>query len=364
MRVLFVCTTGGSGRRQLGGAERFLIEMLPALAQQGVDVVAATPDDEVAASLRESGVRWIALGADRRIDLSYARDIRRLVDELRPDVVSAHLLSAAMHVRAGLGVAGRRTPLVVALHNSLWQYREAAESLRQKAAVQANITADLVLRRLRPHATVAVSGFEAEELRMRGRVENVHIITNPLPAKWPRVDDRRSLSPSSPVRVGYLGRIEKEKGADLLSEIASALPDAEFLIAGSGSTPVSNLPNVRLLGRVDSAAFLQEVDCLLVPSRVEAFGRSALEAMSLGVPVVHSGVGGLPEVTRRGDGSLAYQAELTPGAMAAAIERATSSPVSLEQRRRVAREYAEEFSFARCVQSWRELYQSVGYETK
>ncbi|MFI7283878.1 glycosyltransferase family 4 protein [Micromonospora chersina] len=359
MRILFVCTTGGSGRRQLGGAERFLIEMLPALTRQGVDVVAATPDDEVAASLRESGIRWLPLGATKRIDLGYAREIRRIVDELRPDVVSAHLLSAAMHARVGLGVQSRRTPLVVALHNSLWQYRDAAESLRAKAAVQANITTDLISRRLRSHATVAVSTFEGEELQVRGHVRNVHVIPNPLPAIWPDVSDLPSLAPAGQVRVGFLGRLEREKGADLLSDIAAALPEVEFLLAGAGTTPIAPLPNIELVGRVDAASFLRRVHCLLVPSRVEAFGRSALEAMSLGIPVVHSGVGGLTEITRRGDGVLGFHAEMTAEAMATAIRAATRPAAYNEQRRDLAREYAQEYSFARCVQRWLGLYQAV-----
>ncbi len=47
--------------------------MLPALAEQGVEVLAATPDDEVAATLRDSGIRWFRLAATRRVDLDYAR---------------------------------------------------------------------------------------------------------------------------------------------------------------------------------------------------------------------------------------------------------------------------------------------------
>ncbi|MEK8107826.1 glycosyltransferase [Micromonospora sp. M12] len=73
MRVLFVCTTGGSGRRQLGGAERILTELIPAHARTGIDVIAATSDDEVGYALREAGVPWIGLSATSRVDLAYAR---------------------------------------------------------------------------------------------------------------------------------------------------------------------------------------------------------------------------------------------------------------------------------------------------
>ncbi|BCB79099.1 hypothetical protein GCM10022251_19240 [Phytohabitans flavus] len=365
MKLMFVCTTGGSGRRQLGGAERFLVEMLPALAAQGVDVVACTPDDEVGAGLRAAGVTWIELGARRRIDLGYVREIRRLATELRPDVVSAHLLSAAMHARAALRGDLRGIGLVVALHNSLWQYRDAAPSMRAKAAVQANITLDLTMRRVRRHVTVAVSDFEAEELRERGRVGDVRVIPNPLPESWPVVDGSAGEPPPGRVRVGFLGRLEPEKGADLIPGIAAALPEAELLVAGAGSTQVPPLPNVRLLGRVDAATFLRELHCLVVPSRVESFGRSALEAMSLGVPVVHSAAGGLADLTRRGDGILAYRADLTPAAFAATVAKATdgNGGTVSAARRELAHWYAQEYSFGRCVEKWLGLYRSVAHDS-
>ncbi|MEU5786897.1 glycosyltransferase family 4 protein [Micromonospora purpureochromogenes] len=357
--MLFVCTTGGSGRRQLGGAERILTEIIPAHARTGVEVIAATSDDEVGRALREAGVPWIGLSAASRMDLAYAREIRRLVREVRPDVVCAHLLSAAMHSRAALSTERPRTPLVVTLHNSLWQYRDTAESLQRKAAVQSNITLDLAMRRLRPHATVAVSEFEAAELRDRGRVRDVHLIPNPLPATWPSPKPAGTLRPDRRPVVGYLGRLEKEKGADLLPEVASCLPNADFKVAGAGSLPIAARPNLELVGRVTAAEFLRQIDCLLVPSRVESFGLSALEALSLGVPVVHTGAGGLAEVTRHATDTLAIRADLTPTALAGAVREALGRAGSSDDQQRVAEWYAEEYAFDRCVTRWQSLYRSL-----
>ncbi|MEV4630451.1 glycosyltransferase family 4 protein [Micromonospora sp. NPDC049523] len=357
MKVLFVCTTGGSGRRQFGGAERILTEIIPAHARTNVDVVAATSDDEVGASLRDAGVPWVDLSAASRIDLTYVRELRRLVNEVKPDVVCAHLLSAAMHSRAALTIERRRTPLVVTMHTSLWQFRDTAPSLKRKVAIQSNISLDLAMRRLRPHATVAVSEFEAEELRNRGRVSNVHLIPNPLPDSWPSPQPRDS-TPSRRLVVGYLGRVEPEKGADLMPEVAALMPEFDFKIAGNGALPIADQPNLELVGRVNAAEFLRQVDCLVVPSRVEAFGLSALEAMSLGVPVVHSGVGGLAEVTREGTGTLAFRTDLAPASIAVGIREAvTTAPP--ERRRAVAEWYAKEYAFDRCVERWQSLYRSL-----
>jgi glycosyltransferase involved in cell wall biosynthesis len=364
---MYVCTTGGSGRRQMGGAERILVDLIPAIAQRGVDVLACTTDDDVAASLRESGIEWVGMGARRRIDLRYAHEIGAVVDSFAPDIVCSHLLSAAMHARAALGVTRRRTRLVVTLHNSLWQYRDAAASFARKAQIQSNIALDLLLRRLRPHASVAVSRFEADELIRRGRSRNVHIIPNPLPATWPAGDPGSSqLSvvhngqprSSGVARVGFLGRHEVEKGIDLLPGIAQRLPDVHFVVAGTGSRTPAPTANLELVGRVDAAEFLRRLDALIVPSRVESFGLSALEAMSMGVPVVHSGAGGLREITGHASGVLAHQAALDAPSMAAAV-KAALAPVPAPRRLAVAGHYVNEYAFSKFVDRWHGLYRML-----
>jgi glycosyltransferase involved in cell wall biosynthesis len=356
MKVMYVCTTGGSGRRQLGGAERILTQLIPAIAERGVDVVACVSDDDVASSLRKSGVAWINMGARSRVDMGYVREIGSVVDSFAPDVVCTHLLSAAMHSRAALGLSRRKTQLVVTLHNSLWQTRGAASSLPQKAAIQSNIAIDGLLRRLRPHATVAVSRFEATELEARGWVKNVHTIPNSLPPEWGSA--ARAAEPDWPTRVGYLGRHEWEKGIDFVPEIAALLPDIRFKVAGRGSMSPAPGPNIDVVGQVDAAEFLRQVDCLVVPSRVESFGLSALEAIAMGVPVVHSGVGGLAEVTEAADGVLAFRAQLDPAAMASAIRLAiTAAPAG--RRLAVADRYAKEYTFTTFVDRWHNLYRTL-----
>ncbi|WP_260726228.1 glycosyltransferase family 4 protein [Dactylosporangium roseum] len=358
---MVVCTTGGSGRRQFGGAEHFLIDMLPALITTGIDVVACTPDDEVGAALREVGVPWRDLGARSRIDLQYVRGIRQMMRGFRPDVVCSHLLSAAMHCRAALSVGRNGTPLVVTLHNSLWQYRDVAPTLKAKAAVQANITLDLTMRRIRPHTTVAVSEYEASELRDRGRVKDIRVIPNPLPPIWPAPTSAPVPAGPGPLTIGFMGRLEREKGAGVLADVARSLPTAQFKIAGSGSMVIPPLPNVDLLGQVDPAKFLPTLDCLLVPSSVESFGKSAQEALSLGVPVVHSGVGGLAEVTRHADDVLAFTTDLQPASIVAAIRRAASPGAPTADRLTIARWYQQEFAFSRAVERWTDLYRSVSH---
>jgi N-acetyl-alpha-D-glucosaminyl L-malate synthase BshA len=84
--------------------------------------------------------------------------------------------------------------------------------------------------------------------------------------------------------------------------------DAVLLMVGEGPERSSAQALARRLGLVDRMRFLgtqqaiEEIACLadvfLLPSELESFGLSALEAMAAGVPVVGSDAGGLPEVVR------------------------------------------------------------------
>jgi N-acetyl-alpha-D-glucosaminyl L-malate synthase BshA len=59
--------------------------------------------------------------------------------------------------------------------------------------------------------------------------------------------------------------------------------------------------DVIFLGKVrDTVHVLEIVDVFLLPSETESFGLAALEAMAVGVPVVSSNTGGIPEVNEHG----------------------------------------------------------------
>ena len=117
--------------------------------------------------------------------------------------------------------------------------------------------------------------------------------------------------PAGELRLGYLGRLIPEKGAERLLQAALALalgpcmtPRVTVAIAGQGPRDyVAHLtrryarPGVRFVGFQDPSAFLAGVDVLAVPSLfAEPFGRGAIEAFAHGVPVLAARTGGLPEI--------------------------------------------------------------------
>lgn len=101
------------------------------------------------------------------------------------------------------------------------------------------------------------------------------------------------------------------KGVDILVRAIPEIPDAIFLIIGLNDCEYTNelvtLANslgvndrIRWIGITDNVVeYLQLTDLYVQPSRTEALSLAACEALALGVPVVGSNVGGLPEVALR-----------------------------------------------------------------
>lgn len=143
--------------------------------------------------------------------------------------------------------------------------------------------------------------------------QSIHMIYNSISlSKWDAIETKKiSLNPSSIGLVfGCIGRVSTEKGQLFLPEIVVELKKKTsaftVLLAGKGPTEdklrelikdYNVEENIRLLGFVESnKAFLEAIDCLLIPSHWEGLPTVAIEAMALNKPVIAFDVAGNPEV--------------------------------------------------------------------
>jgi glycosyltransferase involved in cell wall biosynthesis len=195
-----------------------------------------------------------------------------------------------------------------------------------------------------------------------------------IPAELPAAEARAKARAGwgfteSEFLIGHLGAFTPEKGQDVALEAFQALreqlPQARLLLAGEGPTLkdpeivqrcAALGDRVRLCGAIQNLAeFFPALDLYVMPSKSEGLGSSALMAMSYGLAVVASQVGGLPEVVEEGrTGWLIEPA--SSAALAQAILAAAGDRERLRRWGLNGRERARQFSVDIMVERTEALY--------
>jgi len=108
--------------------------------------------------------------------------------------------------------------------------------------------------------------------------------------------------------LGFIGRLSKEKNPFLAIDMAEKL-NLPLYIAGDGplrsdlALYCKSKSNIKLLGWQNSLEFYKKIDCLLLTSEMEGVPNVILEALSSGLPVISSNVGGISEIL---DNTISY----------------------------------------------------------
>jgi glycosyltransferase involved in cell wall biosynthesis len=337
VKVLHIHRIGG-----IGGSERHLLTLLPALAARGVDVRFLGLDDPSRAPdpfYAALTVPYERVPAPRDVDPALALRVRRATRSA--ELVHTHLVHADVY-----GALGARR-LVSTKHNDD-PFRAGPFRFVERA---------LARRAFRVIAiTQALARFQIDRVGLpRDKVEVIHYGLDELPHAWGE-NPPDPVPPDVPLLLAVC-RLEPQKGVDVAIRALEEIPAAHLVVLGEGPqrAELERLAGerVHLLGRVpDVAAWLRRADVLVHPVRWEGFGLAVLEAMLAGLPVVASNVSSLPELV--GDAGLLVPPEDT-SALAAAVNRALADPRGYGELGR-ARARAE-FSVARMTDRTLAVYE-------
>ncbi len=174
-------------------------------------------------------------------------------------------------------------------------------------------------------AVIAISDAVAATLRppMGRRASRLHRIYDaPFSAdelvQWRSMAERHRRSDGY-FRFIQIGVFHPSKGQllslEAFAEVHRQFPNARLVLVGDGQVePVRDRIRalglegvVELKGYVPEAmSLLLDSDCLLNPSVHEAFGRTNVEAMAVGVPVIGLASGATPELIAKGEGGQVY----------------------------------------------------------
>ena len=160
----------------------------------------------------------------------------------------------------------------------------------------------------------------------------IHVLTNPAPP--PREVEPEALEPGTFV---FVGRLTEAKDLPTAIAAAALVPAARLVVVGDGpdraelerlaaASPAAGRIEFRgSLPRDDALRVVAGATAGLLSSAWENLPHSAVEALSVGVPVVATAVGGVPEVVRDGANGLLVEPG-KPEVLAAAMRRVLEEP--------------------------------------
>lgn len=239
--------------------------------------------------------------------------LRKAIKKYSPDIIHVQYMTPATSVILILKLLLHSKIILATAHTS------------------ADIYSPLGLKIVRTISKYMVNGFQCitekaeksffgssrlftEDSRLNKRYGNHFTIYNNLPSYINIRTTAREFSDNRHLTIGVVSRLEHIKGMDMIVKAFAAInkdfPDTSLLVVGDGSLRGSLESETESLGLSDKVSFAgrqsqeklqnfyDKIDILLMPSRSEGFGLTAIEGMARGCILVASDTGGLSEVIR------------------------------------------------------------------
>lgn len=359
-----------------GGTEIQTLNLVQTLIESGreVDVVCYYYyDPAMVERYRSAGARVHLLSENREVPRGsramlalVAKGLRRVVKEVRPDVAHVQYMHPGAYAVVLLKLLGVKK-ILVTHHGDCKEY--SPKGLKVLRGVASCISGFQFIT-VTAEKNVFGSGapFSGELPRRHG---NHFTIYNALSEYIPiRSDSRVMPLPEEEMTIGVVSRLEPVKGMDLVVPAFAlalrSLPKARLLVVGDGSQRSLMERQARELGVADRVTFTgrksqdelqhyyDRIHILLMPSRSEGLGLTAIEGMARGCVPVVSDRGGLPEVVTPQCG-LIHRAE-DSAHMAEKIVEAASH---LTQLSRGGVERSKDFSAEKYRKAIKTLYDSL-----
>jgi glycosyltransferase involved in cell wall biosynthesis len=299
----------------IGGAQRQLALLAPHLKALDVEVFVLTRHSPgLAAFEMVDGVpvhRLQAPGPKVTASLLYTASSLRQLFRLKPDLVHAYSLFSPLTTAAAYKIL-TGTPLVVKILRGgrlgdVYRLQHKMFGEQRMRIFRQSVDAFISISQEISAELGALDVPEARRPYIPNGVDTDHFC--PVD-KEDKIKIRTALGlPAGPLVV-YTGRLVPEKKVDLLLEAWSIVhrehPDATLVIVGEGAeaVPLQQKASTGVIftgGVEDVRPYLQAGDIFVLPSLNEGLSNALLEAMSAGLGVVATAVGGAPDVIQHGE---------------------------------------------------------------
>ena len=272
---------------KFSGAENVVLTIMNLFPEE--EMIYASPDGPIRQVVEDAGHQFYAL------ESSKISSVKKAIAELKPDIIHAHDFGMATNAAWAAG----KTPVIAHLHNNPpWlgkihpksvMFALALPRIQQVISVSESVQKEYLFGRLMNGKNTVLGNFVDVE-RVRRMAQE--------PCTCGDVD------------LVFLGRLSTPKNPNafcrIIKEVTIKIPDVRAVMIGDGDlreeieqyiyeNSLEN--NIKLVGfQKNPYPYLKKARIAIMPSIWEGFGLAAVEALSLGLPVLCSGVGGLANI--------------------------------------------------------------------
>jgi glycosyltransferase involved in cell wall biosynthesis len=347
-------------RMNVGGTARYVSELVAAIPNSKLAtgfVQGSEVEDPCVSKLPVTRINHLGRKISPINDYKAWRELREAVRKCKPEIIHTHTFKA--------GLIGR---LVRGSHKHIHTFHGHLFEDNSFSRLEKKIIT-LVEKWLAPRADVLVSvglnvGIELREAGIGVGQKWVSIAPGVEALTLPdKLEARQSIGVNRfGILIGWMARMTSVKNPNLLLQVASRLPDVQFVIAGGGDlleTIKSSAPtNVKVIGWADAPTFWSAVDIAISSSDNEGMPVALIEAQLAGLPVIATNVGSNSEVIE--DQVTGLLTSKSVDALVDAVNRFTSLPALIRTQGDKGRERAsKEFSLEKMIRSHAELYREV-----
>jgi len=346
-------------RMNIGGTAKYVGDLVTNIEHSELatgHVQGAEVEDQIVNNLHMHRIPSLGRKISPIRDLKAWLELRRVVDALNPEIIHTHTFKAGL---IGRLVPGRHRRIHT-FHGHLFE--DQSFSKMEKVAIT------FVERYLARRTDLLISVGErvGQELRDNGIGDTNSWISIP-PGVTPLVLPSKKVARTNldlntdSLLVGWMARVTTVKNPLLFLEVAKALPDINFVMAGGGdllkSVRERSIANVKVLGWVNASDFWSAVDMAVSTSDNEGVPIALIEAQMAGVPVIATNVGSVDEVIH--DGVTGFLTERNVASIVSALQILTTDRSLLAKMSSNASKLSsEKFRLQTMLESHRSAYRA------